>query len=203
MDKPIRRGSALLALALAFLLLTGCVPAGTAAPSATAPPEAAVSSDLVLLTPVPEQEAAGTEEALPPEEAVAQTEAPAPEEIPTASPLPLDEHGVYTSRDDVALYLHLYGHLPENFISKYEARKLGWERGSLEPYAPGKSIGGDRFLNREGLLPEAKGRTYYECDIDTMGRRSRGSKRIIWSNDGLIYYTSDHYESFTLLYGEE
>jgi guanyl-specific ribonuclease Sa len=103
----------------------------------------------------------------------------------------------------VAQYLALYGHLPQNFITKEEARKLGWNGGSLEPYAPGKSIGGDRFGNREGLLPTAKGRQYYECDIDTMGADSRGGKRIVWSNDGLIYYTDDHYESFTLLYGEE
>ncbi len=113
------------------------------------------------------------------------------------------EDGAYTSKEEVAQYLALYGHLPQNFITKEEARKLGWNGGSLEPYAPGKSIGGDRFGNREGLLPSARGRQYYECDIDTMGADSRGGKRIVWSNDGLIYYTDDHYESFTLLYGEE
>lgn len=64
------------------------------------------------------------------------------------------------------------------------------------------SIGGDRFGNREGLLPTAKGRKYYECDIDFDGTY-RGAKRIVYSNDGLIYYTEDHYESFELLYGEE
>ncbi|MFR1264042.1 MAG: ribonuclease domain-containing protein [Christensenellales bacterium] len=80
---------------------------------------------------------------------------------------------------------------------------MGWEGGSLEPYAPGRSIGGDRFGNYEGLLPEAEGRRYTECDIDTMGRSSRGAKRIVFSNDGLIYYTGDHYKSFELLYGEE
>ena len=58
-------------------------------------------------------------------------------------------------------------------------------------------------MNYEGLLPDAPGRKYYECDIDTLGARSRGAKRIIYSNDGLIYYTADHYESFELLYGEE
>ena len=75
--------------------------------------------------------------------------------------------------------------------------------GSLEPYAPGKCIGGSRFGNYEGLLPEADGRTYTECDIDTLGADSRGAKRIVFSNDGLIYYTEDHYETFELLYGEE
>ena len=75
--------------------------------------------------------------------------------------------------------------------------------GSLEPYAPDKCIGGSRFGNYEGLLPEADGRTYTECDIDTLGADSRGAKRIVFSNDGLIYYTEDHYKSFELLYGEE
>lgn len=115
----------------------------------------------------------------------------------------LDEHGSYTTRDDVALYIYTYGHLPENFITKSEAKKLGWEGGSLEGYAPGCCIGGDRFGNYEGLLPESDGRTYTECDIDTLGADSRGAKRIVFSNDGLIYYTDDHYESFTLLYGEQ
>lgn len=115
----------------------------------------------------------------------------------------IDEDGEYTSKEDVALYIHTYGKLPKNFIKKNEAKNLGWEGGSLEPYAPGRSIGGDRFGNYEGLLPEAEGRRYTECDIDTMGRSSRGAKRIVFSNDGLIYYTGDHYKSFELLYGEE
>jgi guanyl-specific ribonuclease Sa len=115
----------------------------------------------------------------------------------------LPEDGTYTTKDDVALYLHLYGHLPDNFITKQDAEALGWSGGSLEPYAPGMCIGGSRFGNYEGLLPTADGRTYQECDIDTLGASSRGAKRIVYSNDGLIYYTDDHYESFTLLYGEE
>ncbi|MBQ8975751.1 MAG: ribonuclease [Oscillospiraceae bacterium] len=112
----------------------------------------------------------------------------------------LEEDGVYTSAEDVALYIHTYSHLPDNFITKDEARQLGWSGGSLEPYAPGMCIGGDYFGNYEGLLPVAAGRTYTECDINTLGARSRGAERIIYSNDGLIYYTDDHYESFTLLY---
>jgi guanyl-specific ribonuclease Sa len=103
----------------------------------------------------------------------------------------------------VALYIHTYGELPKNFITKKEAERLGWDGGSLEPYAPGKSIGGSYFGNYEGKLPKKKGRTYHECDIDTKGKRSRGPKRIVYSNDGLIYYTPDHYETFELLYGEE
>lgn len=115
----------------------------------------------------------------------------------------LPEDGSYTTKEDVALYLHQYGHLPDNFITKKEAESLGWHGGSLEPYAPGKCIGGSRFGNYEGLLPEKDGRTFTECDIDTLGAQSRGAKRIVFSNDGLIYYTGDHYESFELLYGVE
>lgn len=115
----------------------------------------------------------------------------------------LDKNGTYTTRDDVALYIHLYGHLPQNFITKKQAQELGWNGGSLEPYAEGKCIGGSYFGNYEGLLPEKDGRSYTECDIDTLGADSRGAKRIVFSNDGLIYYTDNHYESFTLLYGEK
>ena len=115
----------------------------------------------------------------------------------------IDRNGSYTSKDDVALYIHTYGELPQNFITKKEAERLGWDGGSLERYAPGKSIGGSYFGNYEGKLPKKKGRTYHECDIDTKGKRSRGPKRIVYSNDGLIYYTPDHYETFELLYGEE
>jgi len=112
----------------------------------------------------------------------------------------LDPNGSYTTKEDVALYIHLYGELPFNFMTKKHARALGWEGGSLEPVAPGMCIGGDYFGNYEGLLPED--REYTECDIDTLGAKSRGAKRIVFSDDGLIYYTEDHYESFELLYGE-
>ena len=112
----------------------------------------------------------------------------------------LPEDSTYTSREDVALYIHQYGCRPSNFITKKEAEKLGWTGGSLEPYAPGMCIGGSRFGNYEGLLPEKDGRTYTECDIDTLGAEKRGAKRIVFSNDGLIYYTDDHYKSFTQLW---
>ena len=120
-----------------------------------------------------------------------------------ASAPQIDEDGAYTTKDDVALYIHTYGHLPDNFITKKDARALGWNGGALDDYADGKCIGGDRFGNYEGLLPDAPGREYHECDIDTLHAASRGAKRIVYSNDGLIYYTEDHYESFILLYGEE
>ncbi len=132
-----------------------------------------------------------------------ETAAEETEEAPAAETPAIDEDGVYTTKDDVALYLHTYGHLPSNFITKKEAEKLGWSGGSLEPYAPGKCIGGSHFGNYEGILPEKDGRSYTECDIDTLGADKRGAKRIVFSNDGLIYYTEDHYETFELLYGEE
>lgn len=115
----------------------------------------------------------------------------------------LAREDTYTTKEDVALYIHLYGRLPDNFITKKEAQQLGWTGGSLEPYAPGCCIGGSRFGNYEGLLPEADGRTWTECDINTLGADSRGAERIVFSNDGLIYYTGDHYKTFELLYGGE
>lgn len=123
-------------------------------------------------------------------------------EATTEASTTLDKDGTYTSKEDVAAYIHTYGQLPQNFITKKDAKKLGWPGGSLEEYAPGKCIGGDFFGNYEGLLPTKKGRKYYECDVDTLGKSKRGAKRIIYSNDGLVYYTEDHYESFELLYGE-
>lgn len=115
----------------------------------------------------------------------------------------IDKNGSYDDKDSVALYIHTYGKLPQNYISKAEAEKLGWSGGSIEKFAEGKCIGGAKFGNYEGLLPKKEGRQYYECDIDTLGKDSRGAKRIVYSNDGLIYYTDDHYESFELLFGEE
>ena len=103
--------------------------------------------------------------------------------------------GSFSTKDDVALYIHTYGCLPPNYITKSEARDLGWEGGGLEDYAPGMCIGGDRFGNYEGLLPDKKGRKWTECDIDFEGEYRNG-KRIVFSSDGLIYYTDDHYESF-------
>jgi hypothetical protein len=134
---------------------------------------------------------------------------PEPEKIPEAEVIPepekpaIDENGSYDDKENVALYIHTYGKLPPNYITKAEAQDLGWEGGSVERYAPGKCMGGMKFGNYEGLLPKKNGRQYYECDIDTLGESSRGAKRIVYSNDGLVYYTDDHYESFTLLYGEE
>ena len=132
---------------------------------------------------------------------------PAPTKAPTPAPteapsdeVPLDEDGSYTTKEDVALYIHTYGHLPPNFMTKKEAEAAGWSGGALDRVVPGMCIGGDRFGNYEGLLPKAKGRQWTECDINTLGAKSRGPERIVFSNDGLVYYTPDHYESFELLY---
>ncbi|MBP3701348.1 MAG: ribonuclease [Lachnospiraceae bacterium] len=116
----------------------------------------------------------------------------------------VEEDGWYSTKDEVALYIYLYGELPDNFITKNEARDLGWEssEGNLWEVADGMSIGGDRYYNSDDQLPEIKGRKYYECDINYNGG-FRGAERIVYSNDGLIYYTGDHYESFECLYGEE
>lgn len=125
-------------------------------------------------------------------------------EIGTGEPsLTVEESGTYTSKEEVALYIHLYGHLPDNYITKRQAEKLGWDgkAGNLWEVAPGMSIGGSRFGNYEKALPEKEGRTYYECDIDYDGGY-RGAKRIIYSDDGLIFYTEDHYKTFEELYGQ-
>lgn len=123
----------------------------------------------------------------------------AEEEYTEEADLP-DPDGTYTGAEEVALYLHTYGTLPPNFMTKKEARKLGWEGGSLERFAPGMCIGGDRFGNYEGVLPEGN---YHECDINTLGKSKRGAERLVFDDRGNIYYTDDHYETFTLLYGGE
>ena len=129
--------------------------------------------------------------------------APETEETPGEEPA-VAEDGWYNTKEEVAEYLHLYDRLPGNYRTKKEAQAAGWSGGNVERYTgEGTAIGGSRFGNREGLLPKAKGRRYTECDIDTVGKSSRGAKRIIFSNDGLVYYTEDHYNTFELLYGEE
>ena len=187
----------MLALLLALVLCFGLVACGTA-PIDTTPVDS-----LPLLTEPVESAPLETEpmETEPVETEPIETEPLETEPVETEALL--DPDGWYYSAEDVALYLITYGELPDNFITKSEARKLGWEGGSVQRYKEGAAIGGDKFGNREGILPKASGRQYYECDIDTDGKNSRGAKRIVFSNDGLIYYTEDHYESFILLYGEE
>lgn len=111
---------------------------------------------------------------------------------------PLDPDGSYTDKDEVAEYIDTYGELPDNFITKNEAKALGWDssKGNLQEVAPGKSIGGDRFGNYEGRLPDGK---WTECDVNYHGGY-RGSERLVFSEEGAIYYTNDHYETFEQLY---
>lgn len=118
----------------------------------------------------------------------------------------IDEDGSYTSKEDVALYIYTYKKLPKNFITKKEAKKLGWvpSKNNLGKVAKGKSIGGDIFSNFEKVLPVVDGRKYYECDIDYAGKK-RNAKRIVYADDfnediGFIYYTEDHYKTFKRLY---
>ena len=161
------------------------IPETTTAPKTTKAPE---TTQAPITTKAPETT-----------QAPVTTKAPETTTAPetTAAPV-IDRDGSYTSKEDVALYLKTYGELPSNFITKSEAQKLGWvsSKGNLHDVAPGKSIGGDKFGNYEGLLPKKSGRQYYECDIDYTGG-FRDSKRIVYSNDGLIYYPDDHYETFT------
>ena len=112
------------------------------------------------------------------------------------------EYGMdYVTPGEVALYLYAFGELPPNYLTKSEAREMGWvaSQGNLWEVAPGLCIGGDAFGNREGLLPKARGRQYYECDVNYEGG-FRGAERIVFSNDGLIYYSPSHYADFELLY---
>lgn len=120
----------------------------------------------------------------------------APERGPTVT-----EDGTYTSKDEVAAYIHQFKHLPSNFIGKKKAQDRGWvpSEGNLQEVLPGMSIGGSRFYNDDGQLPDKKGRQWTECDINYHGGH-RGAERIVFSNDGLIFYTGDHYKTFEQLY---
>ena len=123
--------------------------------------------------------------------------------LPTEETITVQEDGWYSTKEEVVEYLEAYGHLPENYITKKEAQALGWDnaKGNLWDVAEGKSIGGDRYGNYEGKLPKKNGRNWKECDIDYV-KGNRNAKRIVFSNDGLIYYTGDHYKSFSKLYGK-
>lgn len=107
----------------------------------------------------------------------------------------------YYDLSHVVLYIDTYDCLPENYITKSEAKALGWSGGSVEVYKEGAAIGGDTFGNREKLLPT--GITYTECDLDTYGADSRGPCRLVFGKeDGeyRYYYTADHYSSFSEVY---
>ncbi len=183
-----RKGLASLLLAFLLAFLTACegIPSEPLEGSSYEKSELELQKSEALEKP---------EQELQESEALEEPEQESQESVSTAD---LPEYGsYYYDLENVVLYLEVYGELPPNYITKKEARELGWEGGSVEDYLEGAAIGGDTFGNREGLLPEAKGRTYTECDIDTKGFGSRGSRRLVFSDDGLYFYTADHYESFS------
>lgn len=102
-----------------------------------------------------------------------------------------------TQPKPVAKYLQAHHRLPDFYITKQQAREKGWDpkEGNLCKVLPGRAIGGDRFSNREGQLPQAKGRNWREADVNYRCGH-RGSDRLLYSNDGLIYLTQDHYKHF-------
>lgn len=114
-------------------------------------------------------------------------------EAPTAT-----HAAAITAPQDIADYLFAYGKLPDNFLTKSEAKERGWDssRNYVSDVAPGYAIGGDRFGNYEGLLPDKAGRKWYEADANYLSG-PRGAERILYSSDGLVYYTADHYQTFT------
>lgn len=127
-----------------------------------------------------------------------------PTQKPKATPTPAAEFDLpITDPQQIVNYLDRYGELPENFITKDEAIALGWDSryNYVGEVAPGMSIGGDRFGNYERRLPEKKGRKWYECDANYRGKK-RGAQRVLFSSDGLYFYTDDHYQTFTQLYPE-
>lgn len=201
----------MLALLFSFLLMAGCT--GNAGSVSSAETKANIkvsseeSSEWNSTSPEDRQATISPEEtaSLPEETAQEPSEESLEEssfdEISQEPDLFVTEDGEYSTCDEVALYLHLYGHLPANYLTKKEARELGWDNsaGNLWDVAEGMSIGGDRFGNYEGLLPDEEDRVWRECDVGYEGGY-RGAQRILYSSDGLIYYTEDHYQSFTCLY---
>jgi hypothetical protein len=197
----MRRRAWIVSLLAALALVLGLSLMGCGKASTPAPEGGAVQEQVKENAPAAEQDSTASDETTSANAKDTSKEQGSAGADAGAAP-GVSEDGTYTSKDEVALYLHTYGHLPSNYITKDEAEDAGWktEGLSLDEACPGKSIGGDRFGNREGKLPKAKGRTWYECDIDYHGGRSRNAKRILYSNDGLIYYTEDHYKTFEQLY---
>lgn len=177
---PKRATSGIFAILMALLLFIlgqqGILPLGDTADAPDALPTATIAA---ALTDSPTS---------------APTATPVRTEKPTAAP----KQTAITAPQDIADYIFAHGTLPDNFLTKNEARQLGWDssKNYVSDVAPGYSIGGDKFGNYEGLLPDASGRKWYEADANyTAG--PRGAERILYSSDGLVYYTSDHYQTFT------
>jgi len=200
----MKRLTSLFLSLLMLLSLTACGGAGDvildaaldAAMSAVQDYESSSSSGEKEFLP-PEASSDHTSVALP---GSSEKEDPSPSDTPQEPPAAPDyrpvEGGYYYDLENVVRYLHFYGELPDNYITKNEARDLGWQGGTPERFLEGSAIGGDKFGNREGLLPKQSGRSYTECDLNTIGADSRGAERLVFSNDGLYFYTDDHYETF-------
>lgn len=185
-----RKAAWLAALLLAVLpVVTGC---GTLKESTEAPTKASAQTTVEALSET--TAAQGTTGDITSVTAgKKQTEEPAKTQT--------EESGPITDPQEIADYIFAHGQLPDNFITKEEAKALGWDSGRkyVGDVAPGKSIGGDRFGNYQGQLPKAKGRKFYECDVNYKGKK-RGEERIIYSNDSHVWYTKDHYETFEELF---
>lgn len=181
---PKRATSGIFAVLMALLLFLlgqqGILPLGDTADAPDALPTATIAA---ALTDSPTS---------------APTAKPVRTEKPTAAPTDVPKQTAITAPQDIADYIFAHGTLPDNFLTKNEARQLGWDssKNYVSDVAPGYSIGGDKFGNYEGLLPDASGRKWYEADANyTVG--PRGAERILYSSDGLVYYTNDHYQTFT------
>ncbi|RWR03629.1 hypothetical protein ED28_01180 [[Pantoea] beijingensis] len=101
-----------------------------------------------------------------------------------------------TQQQRVARYLQQHQQLPDYYLTKNQARRQGWDpaKGNLCSLLPGKAIGGDRFSNREGLLPVQRGRIWFEADVNYQCGH-RNADRLLYSSDGLIFVSTDHYRS--------
>jgi hypothetical protein len=110
-----------------------------------------------------------------------------------------------TNEKRVVAFLRENKRLPDYYITKEAARELGWEasKGNLCDVLPGRAIGGDRFSNREKSLPAKNGRQYFEADVN-YNCGNRGTDRIVFSNDGMIFLTHNHYQTYvnTVSYGK-
>ena len=192
--KLVKLGLAVGALALCWLLKSAGLINGENAPQNGADKgpvaQPAAEAPAPPATPPSTPKAVEQKPATPP---------PAPKAVAQKPAAPAADDGIaqdgeYYDKKNVAAYIRKFkGKLPKNYITKAKARSLGWQGGPVEPFAPGKAIGGDWFGNYEHRLPEG---TYRECDIDTRGK-PRGVKRLIYTPHGQkIYYTGDHYETF-------
>ena len=194
--KWLKRGGLLALLLAVLLVLNGC--AETLSVIGNPGTDAGAAAEMNI-TARRKTSAPKTTRTPKPTKTPRPTATPAPTEDPDAEEEP---EGPIIEPQAIANYLFKYGCLPDNFITKREAQELGWDRNYLSDVAPGMSIGGDHFGNYEGKLPRIKGRKYYEADCYYVSGR-RGPERIVYSNDGHVWYTEDHYNTFVELFPEE